>query len=284
MRRLAPATAIAVLLLTSLSGCFLIPQAPQPEAGSGGAAANGFGNIGDCWEAKYADLAEWSSWEGDGPVDCNENHQSYTFFVGELETEVTSAWQDGSLTDELATAISDECAPHLLDLGVPDSAARAGGYFFVAPEKEWENGDHRIRCDVAVSALDSDWSKPKLEKLPADINDLVADIDKNSRSYELCLMGDGYGPYDSTEAYYMDCATGDYYWRYAGEVEYPSDAPDPYPTPESFSAFAEIDCAALGLRADETVLPYFPSQEMWDSGYRAVTCWFSLVEAPSKPV
>jgi hypothetical protein len=156
-------------------------------------------------------------------------------------------------------------------------------YFFVAPETDWEAGDHSIRCDVAVSALDSDWYEPELEKLPSDIADLVDDIDTHARSYELCLVGDAFGPYESTEAYYADCA-GDYYWRFAGNIEYPSEALDAYPTDDSLFAFADTECAALEARAGESVLPYVPTLDMWNGGYRDVRCWFTIIDEPSTAV
>lgn len=287
MNRAIPAAAIGALLLASLSGCFLLPQAPEPKPESSETEdadeSDGFGAIGDCWDTNHTDMAEWSSWEGDGPVDCDEDHHAYTYYVGELEADVDEAWEDGGISAELSTAVSDQCEPHLEELGIPDSAARAGGYFFVAPEDDWEDGDHRIRCDVAVSALDSDWNDPELEELPADIDDLVDDIDDNALSYELCVIGDGYGPFDSNEAYYADCG-GEYFWRYAGVVEYPSEPSDAVPSDDALYAFADTECAALGLRDDESVLPYVPSVDGWDAGYRSITCWTTVIEEESAPV
>ena len=287
MNRFIPAAAIGVLLLTSLSGCFLLPQAPEPKPSHSEEAEaepedDGVAGIGDCWDTNYTDMAEWSVWEGDGPVDCDEDHNSYTYFAGELDADVEVAWEDGDITSELAQAVSDECAPHRLDLGIPEDAARVGGYFFVTAEDDWEDGDHGFRCDIAVSELDSDWNNPDLEELPADIGDLVDDIDDHAEAYALCLIGDAYGPYESTEAYYADCAEGDYYWRFAGSVEYPSASGDAYPSDDALSAFADTECAALGIHGDETVLPYTPSPDGWDAGYRDITCWFSTIEMPAE--
>ena len=288
MRRIASAAVITTLALGTLSGCFLLPEAPDPkpeasETEEAEADSDGFAAIGDCWDTNFADMAEWSSWEGDGPVDCDEDHHSYTYFVGELEADVQQGWDDGSTTSELAGAVSDQCSPLLVELGVPETAARAGLYFFVAPEDDWEDGDHRIRCDVAVSAVDSDWNEPELEELPADIDDLIDDVDENAVDYELCILGDGYGPYDSNEAYIADCG-GDYFWRYAGPVEFPSAAADPYPSEDTLYAYSDTECATLGMRDDEAVLPYIPSPDGWDEGYRDITCWFSLGEQQSEPV
>ena len=288
MNRAIPSAVIGALLLTSLSGCFLLPEAPDPEPQSSETEEvetehDGFAEIGDCWDTNYSDLAEWQWWEGDGPVDCDDDHNSYTYFVGELEADVDAAWEDGGITSELINAVSDQCQPHLLDLGIPDSAARAVGYFFVTEEEDWEDGDHRIRCDVAVSAIDSDWNDQELEELPADISDLADDIAGNSRSYELCILGDGYGPWDSNEAYIADCE-GDYFWRYAGPIEYPSAAADPYPSEDTLYAYAGTECATLGMRDGEAVLPYIPSPAGWDEGYRDITCWFSLGQQQSEPV
>jgi hypothetical protein len=274
------ACGISALLLATLSGCALLPSAapePTPDETRTGV------QVGDCWEATGVDLYEWATWEGDGPVDCAEKHQTYTFVVAQLDADV-EAWDGGDLTGEVIGEIRELCDPALVDLGIDEAASRAPWYFFVADEDDWADGDHSIRCDVAVSAFDSLWGEPELENLPDDIDDLVSDVQKNPRSYELCLIGDGTGPYESTETFYADCAGDAYLWRFGGTAEYDSEAADAYPSDQELFGFANEACTALGLRDDEIVYPYIPTEQMWEAGDRTAACWFSLIEQQSEAV
>ena len=290
MRRTASLALIAALALGTLTGCFVLPQAPiaQPDKDEPAeeelTPGTTLGTTGDCWETNYADMAAWATWEGGGPVDCDEPHQSYTLFAGELEADVDEPFTDGEMSAELSAATVEQCREEMLEFGVPAGAQRASFYFFVATEDDWEDGEHSIRCDIAVSEIDSEYAEPDLENLPDDIADLVDDIEENPISYELCVIGDSYGPFESNEAYLADCDGDDYYWRFAGSADYTDDLSAPYPSDEQLFAYADTACADFGARGDETLLPYVPSQEMWDYGQRFVSCWYSLVEAPSNPV
>ena len=282
MTRTASAAVLAALIATTLSGCFLLPQpstssepAPEDETTSA--------QVGDCWEATGEEIFTWASWEGDGPVDCGEPHQTYTFLVDQLDADL-EAWDAGELTIALNTAVKEVCNPALVELGIDTAAARAPWYYFIADEDAWAAGDHHVRCDVAVSAFDSPWEAPELENLPDDIDDLVSDVQQNPRSYELCLTGDGTGPYESIEAFYADCASDDYHWRYGGRVIFDADDADPYPSDQTLFDFANEACTALGLRDGEIVYPYTPTEEMWETGDRNSACWFSLIERQSEAV
>lgn len=289
--RLLAAVALSSIVLASLSGCFLLPVAPSAQQTQEAendkkdedAEGTEYASIGDCWQAEATDMAEWAAWEGGDPVDCADDHQSYTFFAGELKNDVDEAWEDGGMSSELASAVSAQCDVNLRKLGITPEAQRVALYFFVAPEDEWDDGDRSIRCDLTVTAIDSDWYDPELEDLPADIDDLVDDIDKNPVSYEFCLIGDGFGPYESSEAYLADC-DGEYYWRFAEAVYLDYVFGDPYPTEDELFAFAEEACPASGARDGEEPLYYVPSPEMWDEDYGYVDCWYSTIEQPTSPV
>lgn len=295
INRLVLSAVIGAALLGSLSGCFLLPAGPAIQQSSERddddseddknekPASTDFATVGDCWQVRAVELAEWSVWEGDEPVNCNKDHQSYTFFAGELKAEVENAWQGGDITDELVAAVAAQCAINLRKLGVPLAAARVGSYFFVAPEDEWEDGNHSIRCDVAVTALDSDWYDPDLEDLPNDIDELIDDIEENEVSYEFCLIGDAFGPYESSEAYLADCG-GVYYWRFEEAVYFDALPDDPYPSDADLYAFGEASCPASHARDGEEPLYYVPSREMWASDLRYVDCWYSTIEQPRSPV
>lgn len=284
--RLLTVTAIGSLLLTSLSGCFLLPEGPSASSThvvEGEREAAEFAAVGDCWEAEAGDLAEWAAWEGGDAVDCAGDHQSYTYFAGDLKTEVAEPWDDGAISDELAAALSAQCAVHLRKLGITPAAQRVAPYYFVAPEDAWEQGDHSFRCDLAVTALRSDWYDPELEDLPADIDDLVDYVDRHPIAYEFCLVGDSFGPYESYEAYLADCG-GEYYWRFAESVYLDYAVGDPYPSEDELNDFATAACPESGAREGERPLYYLPSHEMWDADYGYVDCWYSLIEQPSAPV
>ena len=83
--RLIAASSGALLVVGSLGGCFLLPFLPTADPSDAGPRPDeifsGSTETGDCWATNYDDLAAWSSWEGAGPVDCDEDHQSYTYLA-----------------------------------------------------------------------------------------------------------------------------------------------------------------------------------------------------------
>jgi len=274
--RFAATLALAALVAGSLGGCFLLPSnqnAPTRDRGAIGAVE------GDCWATNVDDLIEWSTWQGDDPVECNRDHQSYTFFVGELEARIDDAWDGVSMSDELVGAVSELCLPKLDELLGTTDAARIELFFFATSPTEWEAGERVVRCDLALLAAGSDYFAPDIATLPTDIDQLLDDVRNEPRRYQLCLTGDGYGPHDSREARYADC-TDDYDWRFGGTVEYPASLDAEYPAEETLLEFADDECAALGAEGDETVLPYLPFPDDWQYGDRSIECWFSLVSAP----
>lgn len=251
---------------------------PEPEETKPAAA-----EVGDCWKADAADMAVWSSWMGDDAVDCGSRHQTYTFYVGEVNTRIDEAWNGRYMSDELAQWVNTECVVKLRKLGIPDTAARVQIFFFVAPKADWRDGDHSMRCDLAVSTIGTDWADPGLEGLPSDIESLIDDIDANPVAYEYCLTGDGYGPYESDLALIADCS-GEYYWRFSENINYDTELDDPYLSDEQLFAFAEQVCTVDDARPGEEPYYYVPSEEMWDADYRYVECWYSTLIAPVAPV
>lgn len=292
--RLVAASTIVSLVVAGLSGCFLLPRvnplgsgdetrtsAPSDELDAG---------AGACWQTNYDDLALWSAWEGDGPVDCDEDHQSYTFLTedldADLEAELEAPYDAEGMTGELAWAISQQCRAVLEDeYDITDREKRIGFFFFAPTASEWDDGAREIRCDIALLGFGSDYLNGDidLEDLPADINDLLDEVESNEVFYQLCLTGDGSGPYEGTEAIIEDC-TIDYFWRYGGYLEYPGTTEsDPYPEGDTLFDYAIDECPLLGIAGPETVYPYVPSEETWvQYGDRNIECWFSTLDAPSE--
>lgn len=279
---------LAVLTVGSLTGCALLPfldrfdprNAPDSRAHGDGP------NAGDCWATNYTDLAEWANWEGAGPVDCSDEHQSYTFLADELKVTVGVPFEGGYMSGELALAASEQCNDALeRQFDWTPQARRLGLYFFVPTKKQWDDGDHRIRCDIAVTAFGSDFYNGDLdlESLPADIGEVKSDLAEHAVAYQLCLIGDGWGPYEGSKTRVVDC-NGHYDWRWAGSVDYPADPGAEYPAEDDMYNFAVDACPALGIAQQESVYPYFPYAEWWDQGERAIECWFSTVDAPSAPI
>jgi hypothetical protein len=268
-RLLAASTAVA-LVIGGLSGCFLLPltnsssssetsETPSDETVDADGA-------GACWDTNFDDLAAWSSWEGDGPVDCDEDHQSYTYLAEDLEVEVDEPFDSEGMTGELAAAVSDQCRGVLEDsLHITETEKRVNFFFFAPTESEWEDGSRAIRCDLGVFAFGSDYFNGdiELEDLPADIDDLLSDIDSDEVSYQLCLTGDGAGPYEGTEAIIEDC-TVDYFWRFGGNLVYSGTTEnDAYPEGDSLYNYAIDECPQLGIAGAESVYPYVPTQDSW---------------------
>jgi hypothetical protein len=286
--RLFAASTGVLLVVGTLSGCFLLPllppAGPRDATPTPDDAFSGITTTGDCWETNYDDLAAWASWEGDGPVDCGEDHQSYTYLAGDLEADVADPYDIEGMTSELALAVSEQCRGTLeSEFGITDKLGRISFFFFVPTESEWKAGSRAIRCDIGVLGIGSDYLNGDigLEDLPVDIRDL----DPDSVDYQLCLTGDGLGPYEGSEAIIADC-TGDYFWRLGGTVEYPGTTEtDPYPAGDTLFDYAIDECPQLGMAQAETVYPYVPSEETWEQfGDRIIECWFSTVGTPSSLV
>ena len=287
VRLLAASTGV-VMIAGMLGGCFLLPfippAAPEDETSIPDEVFSGATKTGDCWDTTYDDLAAWASWEGGAPVDCDEDHQSYTYLAGNLEAHVDDPYDSEGMTGELASAISEQCRGTLeSEFGITDKYGRISFFFFAPTPSEWKAGSRAIRCDIGVLGIGSDYLNGDidLEDLPADIDDL----DSDSVVYQLCLTGDGLGPYEGSEAIIADC-TEDYYWRFGGSIEYPGTTEtDPYPAGDTLFDYAIDQCPLQGIAQEETVYPYVPSEDTWEQfGDRIIECWFSTVETPSSPV
>ena len=286
--RAVASLATASLLTLGLGGCFLLPLSVHGPTASAAPSTRGEDaaaapRTGDCWEATHRHLADWSSWEGRDPVPCSEPHQSYTYLVTELTAQVEPAYDSGAVTGELLAAASAQCNDDLeREFGWDGQSSRLGLYFFVPTEDEWDAGNRDIRCDVAMLDLGSDYLDPELADLPAGIDELIDDAASDGLTYAICVYGDGYGPYESTETELIDCDGGDYSWRLGGTIEFPADEGSAYPDADALYAYGVDHCPTLGMERGETPLPYTPTAEYWGYGEHSIECWFSLLEGPPK--
>lgn len=292
LARLAASITIASFVAVGLGGCFALPFLPHRPSASPTSTPKEHkadkptgSETGDCWEATYRNMAEWSNWEGDGPVPCDERHQSYTYLSTAFDGDVSTPYDADGMTVELQDATSDQCDRAFDDqFDWGDKAPLIGVYFFVPTQEEWDAGNHTIRCDIGLLAIGSDYLQPKLEDLPDTMADLASDIKENPEAYGLCVIGNGAGPYESRQTELVNCGDGDYYWRYGGTVDYPAGASIPFPDDKTLNDYANDECPSLGIESGESVLSYNPSADSWAAGDRTIQCWFSLVEEPAGSV
>lgn len=283
VRRTASATVIVALAMTSLSGCFLLPQTSeaadeQPTSTPSPTAErySEYAEVGDCWESTYLRIKQATTWTGGAPVDCAEEHQTYTFFVGELGFEDEHFYSAIHPTERILTAANDLCANAFLEqFQGPEIPGRLMWFALPPKRAEWDAGEHRIRCDLALQPLGDDYLAPsELDSFP-DMDDFDRAI--NRGQYDLCLTGDGYHPYDEGETELVDCSDGEYYWRLDSYAVYDAAETEPYPGEAVVDEFAWSHCDERRARDGEELFYYGIDEENWGYGYRVTECWFTTV-------
>jgi hypothetical protein len=289
MRLLRPVIGAAAIL-TLLSGCFLLPTAAErPSAGESAAAGDAVPQVGDCWSGEYTSYTTWVAWHGDGPVDCAERHQSYTYAMSDAFEDADATYAFGGWhLDDAAPIAYDSCRELLTDyLGVElNDWARLEIHFFGPSAQEWRKGARWLRCDLAVIKAGSNLYEPELQSLPDDAADLVTNVEKNADHYDFCIdTYDGWyelGPYYSADAFYANCAN-DPMWRLI-EVDFmPWEYGDAYPGNDYVLQFAKDTCFGGG----PAVAPFaadFPDEDRWKEGYVSVSCWLYEWELPEAEV
>ena len=251
-----------------------VRSTPEPRASS--ARYSEYAEIGNCWEATFLRLRQSTTWSGSAPVDCNADHQTYTYFVGELATPVEGSYSGVSPTDRILDAASDLCGAAFIDEFHGEEVPARLTWFSYPPKRaEWDAGEHRIRCDLVLLSLGDDYLSPgTLDDLP-DIDDLEDAIDDGE--YDLCLTGEGVHPYDEAETEIVDCAVGDYYWRLDSFSYYDAGPGEPFPGEDVVDEYAWQQCDERHTRDDEEPFYYSIDEESWNLGYRFLECWFSTV-------
>jgi hypothetical protein len=284
VRRTASAAIIVALALGSLSGCFALPQAtdgaeeqqptssPTPKA----ERYSEYAEVGDCWQSTFLRLKQATTWSGGAAVDCAKEHQTYTYFVGELGFDDEHFYSAIHPTDLLLDAANELCASEFLEqFQAPVVPGRLSWFGLPPTRAEWKAGEHRIRCDMVLLPLGSDYLDPsELDNLP-DNGDLKRAIEAGD--YELCLTGDGYHPYDEEETDIVDCSDDDYYWRLDSYSVYDAADTVPYPGESAIDEFAWSRCDEGRARKGEELFYYGIDEDSWNYGYRVTECWFTTV-------
>jgi len=280
--RFGLAVAVGLTLCGLLSGCAaLFPLVNTVTEKVNGSLVTPV--VGDCWRTDFATIDSEFTWSSGRPVDCATAHQSYTYAVTSVSRKLPRTLVDpesGYLRDDIDTAAYDSCdagSAHFLPSTAHIETRLEPGYFLPS-EAAWAAGARWVRCDVAIIAYGSPIAEPRLEKLPADIGDLVDDVRSTPEIFDLCVnteeSTDASDPFNSETATYADCAAGPQ-WREASEDYMPGDDSAPFPSEKARNAFDQANCGDPADAAGEVWITYEPTKDSWQSGDRVVECWVS---------
>ena len=290
--RISAALATAALLLAGLGGCFLLPEEhaagptahPSPTSSPDAAEFA----VGDCWTASYTQFSNWSSWYGKSAVNCNKDHQLYTFAVHDvLKGNEPPVDDQGSVTDLAYAQTTDFCGSQLqrlLGVDLTRHSRLSFGYFLPRLD-QWEAGARWVRCDLSILKPGSKILEPDLADLPSRISELADVINDSPNHFDICVnTGEGwtgYGPWESESAVYGYCED-DPEWVLHGSVAYPADLDAPFPGAEALNAYTSENC--LGdVDPNQLGYSYMPDEESWGYGQRQIECWFFGGDAGGPP-
>ena len=281
---------LVVALVASLGGCFLLPVADEvndestSQSSTSTSATDPAPEAGDCWTGEYTSFLNWTSWKGDDAVQCGESHQSYTFAISNVFADFDDGYPFNGTDEQAATLAYESCTSllakflhqHLSDW------TRVETYWFSPSAQQWHRGERWLRCDLVIMELGSSIFESQIADLPDDASELVDAIDENADYFDVCVDTDegwtGWGPYDSASAVYSECSA-DPMWRLHGYDLYPGEWKAPYPGTDALEQFVSENCLA-DLAPEKPGYSYYPLEDMWDEGDRAVTCWTYEWEAP----
>jgi Septum formation len=243
---------------------------------------------GDCWAVSFHQLQNDATWESEALVPCSEPHQSYTFAVVKLGTDITGSWQvsktNDDLRDDVAEAAGTACFDAMSDVfkNLGWKMALLGNYFFVPPLEKWNAGDRDVRCDIAILAYGSKVASPELMDLPVDFAD-VEDVALNHpEMLDFCVDAPGSGarsgPLDTRGSTFANC-TENPEWVLTDHTILPDDENAPFPTDAQWKKLVKEACKTASLPDDELWWSYFPQEDQWAAGDREIQCWFSPVSA-----
>lgn len=288
MRLLRPAL-VAALVLSTLSGCFLLPTADEQPASAPTSTADATEpatpEVGDCWTTTDYNWGLWQSWRGDPAVDCDEDHESYTYAVLDLLGEFDEIYlANGFVIAEPAQRALDNCSEELDNfMGAPISElARIVAQYYLPSKSEWKAGARWVRCDALVYEVGSSLYEPVFAELPADESELIDALDEDADYFDFCLDTDegftGYGPYVSDTAVYSNCAA-DPMWRLDGFDTIPGEYNSEYPGDDVIAQYASDGCLA-DMDPTQWGYAHYPDSESWFTGDRSITCWAYEWEVP----
>jgi len=283
---------VGVALVATLGGCFLLPVADEagekPETVATQSVERA-PEVGDCWTASDYDWALWDSWRGDPPVDCQEDHESYTYAVLDLLEGFDEIYlANGFVMAEPSQLAFDSCSEALGEfMGAPvGELARMVAQYYLPSKSEWKDGARWVRCDALVYELGSSVYEQVFAELPDDESSLIDAIEENADYFDLCLDTDegftGYGPYFSDTAVYSDCSV-DPMWRLDGFDTIPGEYNTDYPGDDAIAQFATDGCLA-DVEPTQWSYAHFPDSDSWFTGDRMITCWTYEWDVPADAV
>lgn len=284
--RVPAALATTLALAVMLGGCFLLPEGQaEPSPTASAEAEPGDPEVGDCWTTMDYNWAMWDTWRGDPAIDCEEDHQSYTYAVLDSLGDLDEIYgPSGWVLDDAFQLAFDGCYEALDEfMGTPiGDASRLGAKYFLPTKAEWKHGARWLRCDVLVTKIGSSVFEQVYADLPDDASDLVDAIDDAADYFDVCVDTaegfTGYGPYFSESAVYSSCSR-DPMWRLDGFETIPDDYNTEYPGDDAMAQFAADGCLA-DMDPSQWGYAHFPDADTWFSGDRSVTCWSYEWEVP----
>ena len=296
MRHRVPiALATTILLATMLGGCFLLPpgeSTPRPTASAEEDAAPAEPRVGDCWTTEDYNWGLWDSWRGDPAVDCEEDHESYTYSVLDLLDGFDEIYlSNGFVIEEPAQLAYDSCYEAIGEfMGAPiDGYSRMVAQYFLPSKSEWKDGARWVRCDALVYQIGSSVWEQVFAELPDDETELIEALDDDADYFDMCLDTDegftGYGPYFSETAVYSYCS-GDPMWRLDGYDTIPGEYNTEYPGDDVMAQYAADGCLAE-MDPRDWGYAHFPDADTWMTGDRSITCWayeWDVPEGAGPPV
>jgi hypothetical protein len=276
-RRRFLASAVGLALVTfALAGCSLLPL-PGQAASSGSASKP---SVGQCWNASFADAAQWADWQGASATSCTGSHVLYTYQVGTIHGVTSSTWaapgDPTNLSDAVQSKAAAACTISTLLPHQKWNQQLIQDYFFVPSEAQWKAGARWVRCDVGVLATGTTIANERLSPLPTRISTFVSAVSSNPARYEFCINSPqsvtAEGPLDDPESVIADC-TRSPQWKLASRGNLPEASGAPFPSDAVANAESTAICSPAASGAGQIWVAYLPTAAGWASGDREVDCW-----------
>jgi hypothetical protein len=227
----------------------------------------------------------WEAWRGDPAVGCQEDHQSYTYAVLDVLSDLDAIYgASGWVLEEAGQLAVDGCYDALDDFmgaSVADQS-RLFALYFLPSKIEWKEGARWLRCDLLVLKPGSSVYEQVFADLPDDESKLVDALDDDADYFDICIDTDegftGYGPYFSETAVYSNCS-GDPMWRLDSYATMPGEYNSEYPGDGAVAQSVKDGCFAT-MDPTDWGFAHFPDADTWFTGDRSITCWTYEWEVP----
>lgn len=275
-RRLLASAVGAALVACALAGCSLLPVPGQATALAIGAKPS----VGQCWNASFAQAAQWANWKGTSATACSDSHVLYTYEVGTIHGVTSSTWAAAGDPTSLSAAVQSKAAEACtISTLLPHqkwNQQLIQDYFFVPSEAQWKAGARWVRCDVGVLATGTTLADERLSRLPASIQTFVSAVSSDPARYEFCINSPqsvtAEGPLDDPDSVIADC-TRSPEWKLAARGDLPGASGAPFPSDAVANAESTKICSPAASGSGQIWIAYLPTAAGWASGDREVDCW-----------